>query len=790
MKMLKLANKFLILILLSIFLLPGKGEAQQDDGPQTYRIVSITTTGNKLYDSKTIVGYSGLSVGDEIAVPSDESREAIRKLWNLGLFSDISLVIDRVVGNEAYLVFNVKELPRVESVVIKGNDEISTDDLRSRIDIVPGEVVSPQTLKDIEYNLEKYYAEEGYALAEVTVDELISATNESRVRVTIKEGKELSVEKIRFTGNKAFSSDDLRGAMENTSEGTWWQFWSSNTFDRKKFQDDIQFIEAYYKERGYKDAKVVDYELDVAPNGEDLTINITVDEGSRYKLNNVQFVGNEVVKDSLLNAILDMKRGDVYNLRKLQENLYGNESETDISSLYLNRGYLAFNAETEEKVVDGNKIDLTVNITENNQFKIGLVGFDGNEKTKDKVLRRELYTIPGDYFTKTSVKRSLQQLNALNYFNPEKLNQQIIPANDSTVNITYIVEERSSDQFNASIGYSASFGFTGALGLTFNNFDITKPLSGGAGQILNFNWQFGESGTYRTFSVGFTEPWLYGTPTLFGFNVFDTRTDFNNIDIQETGGYLNIGRRFKFPDDYFRGDWTVKFQRTDTKSGAGIYEEGVRTQFSLRQTISRSTVFDPVFPTSGTRVSNSTELAAGPLVGNIGFIKNIFTAEAYTKIFRDNNLTLYSDFNFSFINSITEDGYLPPNEVFYMGGNGLTYNTIALRGYDDRNVGPQNSVGTPTGGTVALKYALELRYPLSLDPLPIFILAFAEAGNVWSSFQKTDPFNLRRSIGGGVRLLLPAVGMIGFDVGYGLDREAVDGKPSEWLFHFQFGRGF
>lgn len=788
--MLELANKILASLLLTLVFVPGIVKAQQDDGPQTYRIVSITTTGNKLYDSKTIVGYSGLQVGDEIAVPSDESREAIRKLWNLGLFSDISLTIDRVVGNEAYLIFSVKELPRVESVVIKGNSEIDTDDLRAKIDIVPGEVVSQQKLKDIEYNLEKYYAEEGYSLAEVSVDELISATNESRIRVTVKEGKELSVERIRFTGNNTISSDDLRGAMENTSEGVWWQFWTSNSFDKKKFQDDIQFIEAYYKERGYKDAKVVDYDLDVAGNGEDVTINIAIDEGSRYKLNKIDFVGNEVVKDSLLYAILDMKRGDVYNLRKLQENLYGNEGETDISSLYLNRGYLAFNAETEEKVVDGNKVDLTVKITENNQFKIGLVGFDGNEKTKDKVLRRELYTIPGDYFTKTSVKRSLQQLNALNYFNPEKLTQQIIPANDSTVNITYVVEERSSDQFNASIGYSASFGFTGALGLTFNNFDILRPLSGGAGQILNFNWQFGESGTYRTFSVGFTEPWLYGTPTLFGFNVFDTRTNFNNIDIQETGGYINLGRRFKFPDDYFRGDWTVKFQRTDTKSGAGIYEEGVRTQFSLRQTISRSTVFDPVFPTSGTRVSNSTELAAGPLVGNIGFIKNIFTAEAYTKIFRDNNLTLYSDFNFSFINSITEDGYLPPNEVFYMGGNGLTYNTIALRGYDDRNVGPQNSVGTPVGGTVALKYALELRYPLSLDPLPVFILAFAEAGNVWSSFQKTDPFNLRRSVGGGVRLLLPAVGMIGFDVGYGLDREAVDGEPPEWIFHFQFGRGF
>lgn len=786
--MLNLTSKIFLVLLLGFILLPVVSFAQ--DGPQTYRIVSITTTGNKLYDSRTIVSYSGLSVGDEIAIPSDASREAIKKLWNLGLFSDISMYIDRVVGNEAYLVIDVKELPRVESVVIKGNKEISTDDLKSRIDIVPGEVVSNQKLKDVEFNLEKYYQEEGYALAEVTVDELISATNEARIRVTVDEGKELNVEKIRFKGNKSISSGDLRGAMENTSEGVWWQFWNSSTFDKKKFQDDIKLIEAYYKERGYKDATVKDYSLDVSPNKEDLTITIDIDEGSKYRLNNVNFTGNEVYKDSLLVSILDMKRGDIYNLRKLQENLYGNENETDISSLYLDRGYLAFNAETEEKVVDGNKIDLTIKITENNQFRIGLVGFEGNEKTRDKVLRRELYSIPGDYFTKTSVKRSLQQLNSLNYFNPEKLTQQIIPANDSTVNITYVVEERSSDQFNASVGYSASFGFTGSLGLTFNNFDLARPLSGGAGQILNFNWQFGESGTYRTFAIGFTEPWLYGTPTLLGLNLFDTRTNYNSIDIQETGGYLSLGRRFKFPDDYFRGDWVLKFQRTDTKSGAGIYEEGTRSQFSLRQTITRSTVFDPVFPTSGTRVSNSTELAAGPLIGNIGFIKNIFTTETYTRIFRDNSLTLYSTFNFSFINSITTDNYLPPNEVFFMGGNGLTYNTIALRGYDDRTIGPKNSSGTAIGGTVALKYGLELRYPLSLDPLPVFILAFAEAGNIWSSFQKTDPFNLRRSVGGGVRLLLPAVGMIGFDMGYGIDRLAVDGQQPEWLFHFQFGRGF
>jgi outer membrane protein insertion porin family len=418
------------------------------------------------------------------------------------------------------------------------------------------------------------------------------------------------------------------------------------------------------------------------------------------------------------------------------------------------------------------------------------VSFEGNDKTKDKVLRRELYTIPGEYFNRANVKRSLQQLNALNYFNPEKLNQDISLSNDSTVNIKYIVAERSSDQFNASVGYSGSFGLTGALGLTFNNFDIMEPFSGGGGQSLNFSWQFGEAGTYRTFSVGLQEPWFLNTPTLLGFNLFDSRTQYT-YDVQETGGIINIGRRFKFPDDFFRGDWAVKYQQTNVLDGGGYYQTGKRNQFSLRQTITRSTVFDPVFPVFGTKFANTTELSGGPfLPGNTEFFKNVFTAETYTPIVRNTKFVLYSNFNFYYVNPLGNDRYLPPTELFYMGGNGLAYNTIALRGYDDRGIGPRNSANNFVGGKVALKYGVELRYPLSLDPFPIFVLAFAEAGNVWADFAKINPFELKRSIGFGTRLMLPAVGLIGFDFGYGFDRKSVDGTDPKLLFHFQFGKGF
>ncbi|MBS1515185.1 MAG: outer membrane protein assembly factor BamA [Bacteroidetes bacterium] len=790
--MLNYRKVFLYFISLFIFstLFFSAGNIYPQSGPPVYKIVSINTKGNKNYDSKTIVSYTGLQVGQEISIPGEETRDAVKKLWNLGLFSDIKIYVDKKFGTDAYLVVEVAEYPRIESIEISGNDEIGKKDLEAKINMVKGEVITDQKLKDIEYNLLKYYAEEGFALATVKTDMLVSASNEARIRIKINEGKSLTVRNIKFEGNTGVKSGDLKGAMKETSEKVWWKFWEGAKFDKKKFEEDKKLILAYYKEKGYKDAVILEDELKVDPGKENVNIIIKLDEGKKFYINSVSFSGNKLYSDSILKGKLGFKKGDVYNIKKLQQNLYNNESETDISSTYLDNGYLAFNADLDEKIVNENKIDLKVNITENNPFRFGLVNFEGNDKTKDKVLRREMYSIPGEYFTKSAVKRSMEQLRALNYFNPEKLSQDIQLANDSTVNIKYLVEERSSDQFNASVGYSGSFGITGSLGLTFNNFDISEPLSGGAGQILNFNWQFGEGGTYRTFSIGFTEPWLYNTPTSLGFNIYDTRQNYS-YDIRETGAYATIGRRLKWPDDFFRVDYQLKYQKTDVINGDNYYQTGVRDQIALKQILTRSSVFDPVYPTAGTKFQLSTELSGGPfLPGNTEYIKNIFTIDAYQGLTYDRKLVLYTNFNFSFINSLASDKYLPPTETFYMGGNGLTYNTISLRGYDDRNIGPKSTSGSPIGGKVAIKYSAELRYALSLDPLPIFILAFADAGNVWGDIKKTDPFDLRRSVGFGTRLLLPAVGLVGFDFGYGFDRLIEDKQDPKWLFHFQFGRGF
>jgi outer membrane protein insertion porin family len=759
------------------------------DGPRTYKILSISTEGNKFYDSRIIISSSGLRNGDEIMVPSEATQSAIMNLWNMKLFSDIEIIVDKKVGDGAYLVIKVKELPKLDNIKFSGNDEFSDKDLEEKIPLEKGQVITPQTIKDIEYNLVKLYEEEGYPLAEVKVDQFVNSYNEAQLRVKVDEGTKISVVRIRIEGNKEVSSGDLIGAMSETSERVWWKFWDLARFNRKEYEKDKALMLDYYKENGFKDAAIIDEKLTYKNNKEDVEIVIKVSEGPKYKVGSITFEGNEVYSDVVLASQLDMRQGDVYNIQKFQQNLRGNESQTDIASMYLDNGYLGFQADVDETVRDNNYVDLNVKISENRQYRVGLISFSGNTKTQDKVIRRELFTFPGQYFNKTSMIRSMQQMSQLNYFNPESLSYDFVQRNDSTVDLVYIVEERSSDQLNASVGYSQTFGFSGSLGLTFNNFDILDPFSGGAGQILSLQWDFGTDGSYRTFRIGFTEPWLFNTPTSGGVDVYDTRQNYT-YQIQETGSTLSIGRRFKFPDDYFRGDWFLKFQRTNVLQGAGIYQTGVRSQFSIGQIISRNSTNSPIFPSVGSKVALTAEVAGGMILGNTNFYKLGFKAEAFRSLDNSGKLVLASLFDIESLSNFTGDEYVPPNELFFMGGSGLSYNTVALRGYDDRTIGPKNFIGAPIGGRFFMKYGIELRYSVSQDPIPIFLSIFAEAGNLWNKFTEADFFDLKRSVGFGARLMLPAVGIIGFDLGYGFDRKIVDNQEPSWLFHFQFGRGF
>ncbi len=791
-----MTKRVLVLLAAGILLTtPPHLQAQTSPPQEVYKILGLSVEGNTLADPAAVIANSGLKVGDEILVPGDQIAQAIRKLWSLRLFEDIQVSIDRKMGNGIYLLIKVTELPRFEQAQIEGNDEIDTDDILKAIPLVRGQVVSPHDLKKIQREVKKLYDKEGYLLATVDVRSDPSDTVAGGRRVVvvmIDEGQEVIVRSIRFGGNTAFAASDLRGAMDEIEESKWWKFWSSAKFDRKKYDEDKTKIVRYYRKHGYRDAQILSDSLWYSDNKEDMFILMNVHEGPQYKIRNITWQGNTVYPDVVLNARLDMRPGDVYDAERFERNLRGNEEQTDVAALYLDNGYLRFNLDPRETRVAEDSIDIQVKVYEMNQFKIGHVNIKGNTKTYEKVIRRELYSRPGDYFSRAAIVRGIRQLAQLNYFNPEKIKPDYVLVDDKTVDLTFEVEEKSSDNVNASVGYSGAFGVTGALGFTITNFSIAEPLTGGAGQVLNFEWMFGEGSRYRTFTLGFTEPWLFDTPTLFGVTLFDTRQIYT-FDYQRTGGSVRIGRRFKWPDDYFRGDWIVDAQVNEVRDGLGIYREGKSSQFSITQIISRNSVDNPIFPSSGSNVSLSVQVSGGPfLPGSIDFHKWMFTSEWYLPLFGSSKFALYLGSTYGYVSTFYKDSYIQPVDLFFMGGTGLGFiATTPLRGYEDQSVGPRNENNEILGGRAMAKQTLELRYAVAINPIPIYILGFAEGGNVYESLSRADFFDLRRSAGFGARLQINPIGLIGFDYGYGFDDVYPrDGKADGWRFHFVFGRGF
>ena len=799
-----------------------------------YQILGISVEGNESADASTIIANTGLKIGNEIEIPSDDTRNAITRLWSIGIFAHVEIQIEKKIDNGVFLLIKVKEHPRVEDIVIVGNDEIDEDDIREKVFFRRGQTLKPQDIFRVKTKIKELYYEEGFLNIEVehakfsfvkadTTDDEIFVTwknledpsdeyeteyeydDNSSARLLskikdrlllmykINEGDEVVVRKIEFEGNEAFDDADLASEFDETSEAAWWKFWDGANFEKKKFEEDKELLVNFYKNNGYRDFQVISDSLSYSEDRQDLFIHIKVYEGPQYKIRNITWEGNTVYEDAILTERLDIAKGDIYDYEKFNMNLRFNEAQTDVSSLYQDIGYLGFNLDPREEKVAADSIDLHIVVNEGNRFKIGKIDITGNERTKEKVVRRELFTIPGDYYSRNNIFRSIQQLANLQYFSVEKLYQSGVnprPVNDSTVTLVYSVEEKSSDYLNASVGYSGSFGFSGAVGVTLTNFSIGEPFQLGGGQVLNFNWQFGVGNFYRTFTLGFTEPWFLDTPTLVGFDLFDTRQQYI-YDLRQSGITLKVGRRLRWPDDFFYIQGRLKFQYNDVIDGRSFYAEGLTRQYTLGATLSRADIDNPIFPSKGSRVSLNGEISGGPILpGNVDYYKIAFKAEIYKRLFNSNRIALYTSADIGYIDEIVKGTNINPFEFFFMGGNGLIIATTPLRGYDDRTIGPRNVNGDIIGGRVMTKYTMELRAALALEPIPIYLLAFAEAGNTFFDIPQTDFFDLRRSVGIGARLLINPIGLLGFDYGYGFDRKLVDGQDSQWMFHFQFGKGF
>ncbi|MBK7104025.1 MAG: outer membrane protein assembly factor BamA [Ignavibacteriae bacterium] len=797
-------------------------------------MLGIAVEGNKTADANTIIANSGLKEGGEIEIPGDATNNAIKRLWGLGIFEDVQVLIDKKIDTGVFLLIKVKEFQRMEKVIFRGNDEIDEEDINKEISFISGQTLKPQEVKRIITKAKELYIDDGYLNSVITPqkfsflkadtsDDEITATwvnndNPNDLEETIyeysperrsniitrikerlllvldvEEGDEVIIQNISFSGNNAFEDDDLRSELDETVQDAWWRFWSSANFKKEDFVEDKKLLTTFYQKNGYRDFEILSDSVKLSDDKKFMDINLNVFEGPQYKLRNIEWIGNTVYPSAILTERLGFQKGDIYNLELFNQNLSGNQAQTDVASLYLDNGYLTYRQEATENKIGEDSIDISIKVSENNQFRIGKVEINGNDRTKDKVIRRELYTIPGDYFRRSNIFRSIQQLANLNYFNVEQLYQKGVdyrPATDSIVNLLYNVEEKSSDFINASVGYSESYGFSGSVGVTLTNFSITEPFQLGGGQIVNFSWQFGVGNYYRTFTLGFTEPWFMDTPTSLGFDLFDTRQQYIYY-LRQSGISLRAGRRLTWPDDRFYLQGLLRFQYNDVIDGRSYYAEGISRQYTAGLNISRNDIDNPIFPSTGSKFLLSGELSGGPVLpGDVDYYKIEFTADWYRRLFNSNRLTFYSNLDIGYIHEIVNGTTIQPFEFFYMGGNGLVIATTPLRGYADRSVGPVSSTGLTIGGRVKTKYTAEIRAALTLEPMPIYLLAFAEAGNTFEDLPTADLFNLRKSAGIGARILINPIGLIGFDYGYGFDRKAVDGEDPKWEFHFQFGKGF
>lgn len=767
----------LTLNLIVIFALFG-ADAGVGYAQNRVRILGLSVEGNSTTDAGLIRAHSGLTVGKEIT--GDDIQTAVKQLWKLNLFSDVEIIEDETVADGVYVTIKVAEYPRLERLEVKGNRKLKGEDLDALLFLTQGQVVRPFDLVRLETRLKRKYTEMGYLLADINIQQYTSEqTSRQVVEVNIKEGKKVKVRRVNFEGNTTFSDKKLRGKVKTRRK----TFFRSGEYKREKIEEDKQRLTAFYQSQGYRDFEVVQDSVTYTENRRGIHLTFYVNEGPTYTYGDFSWTGNNLFKTEEIEKRLRVKTGETYNKDKFDLSL------ADIGSMYYDRGYIYASVVPVERVREGNIVDIEMQIVEGSEFKVNQIFIEGNTKTKEKVIRRELVLFPGETFDVSKLRRSIREVTILNYF--ANITPDVVPINDNQVDLYLNVEEKSTDQANVSAGYSQRDKFIGSVGFQMNNLM-------GNGQQFAMDWNFGK--VYRSFSVSFTEPWFRNRPILVGVSFFDTHRggDYYGFDEDIVGGSVRFGKRLKWPDDYFRLDYIYRLDRTKysdfTESFKAdnpreLEEDVARISSSLSQIITRDSRNEQEFPSDGSVNSLRMELTGGPLGGDDQFFKGELRNQWYTTLI--GNLVLASETNLGMLERLSSDARdIPYFDYFFMGGSGLSLGT-SLRGYDERDVGPQ-SAGYAIGGKTLFKQSFELRYPLVRNPT-IFALTFAEGGNVWETFEETNPMDVRRSVGFGVRLFMPFIGMIGFDMGYGLDYPNGDGRGlhhGEWQQHFQFGRSF
>jgi len=887
------SSKTLLLIIVfgSFFHLQAQDRVPLDQGKK-YILANVKVNGKISYNEQTVVTFAGLEKGQQITVPGEEISNAIKKLGKLGLFSDIDFYVNNTVGDSIWLDLDIVELPKLNDVKFQGIKKSKTEELIKDNGLTKGKIVNENLITTTKNYIENKYKKDGYFNTKVFIKTIPDTTegNQVKMLVNIDKGEKLKISKINFEGNEKFSDKKLRGKMKNTKQINRFRILKGSKFIKDKYKEDLVSVVEKYKEKGFRDARVVSDSVFLNDKKTKLAINIKIEEGKKYHFGDIKFLGNSVYSDQLLGRLLGIKKGDTYNGVLLEKRIADKSKPDgeDITNLYQNNGYLFSNVNAVEVKTANDTIDFEIRITEGPIAYFNNITVVGNDKTNDRVIYRELRTQPGQKYSKEDLVRTIREIGQLGFFDPEAIDpkfKNVDPA-AGTVDIEYNVVEKGSSQIELQGGYGGG-GFIGTLGLSFNNFsarnlfkkDAYKPLPMGDGQKVALRLQ--ASSFFQTYSLSFSEPWLGGKkPIQFSSSLSHSKQFLysgNSTNVDRTKSFnitslsVGIAKRLTVPDDYFVLSSSISFQYYDLNNyNTGLFTFGDGSSRNLAYTIGLSRNnkgVNPIYPTSGSEFSVSAKftlpysllngvdyanlenqkeyklqytdgstiptvptadgqipsagdylqetIAGSGIYQTVGsdftqasadrakvdqekfswleYYKLKFKADWYTRLAGSQSkaLVLRALGEFGYLGAYNNSRGLVPFERFFLGGDGLANfaldgrEIIQLRGY------PNQSLSSQDGATVYNKFSLELRYPLTLKAAAsIYMLTFVEAGASYNTFKQYNPFLLQRSAGFGLRVFMPAFGLLGIDFAHGFDPVPGFTNPNGWETHFIIGQQF
>ena len=807
--------------------------------PRLYYIRDVNVHGVQYLNPEILKSSAGLIAGDSVYLPSNFISNAISRLWSQRFFSDVKIGAE-IEGDSLDLEVFLKERPRVYNWEFEGISKGKKKDLLEKLKLKRGSELSDYVIDKNQKLIKQYWAEKGFRNTEVGVridNDTLRPGQAVTVTFLIDRKSKVKIGKINFTGNEQFPDKRLRRTFKKTHQKSI-NFFKGAKLNESDYENDKELLIDFYNSKGYRNATIVSDSI-YPINEKRLGIDIDVSEGNKYYIRNVSWVGNSVYETDDLQRMFGVKKGDTYDKKSMHKRLgigkEENPEDMSVKSLYQNEGYLMSQIEPAEVIIAPDSIDIEVKVFEGKQFTINEVGITGNQRVDDEVIRRELYTRPGELYDRSLLMQTIRTLGSLGHFNPEAIMPDIKPVSNELVNVNWPLEEQASDQFNIAGGWGSGT-FVGSVGITLNNLSIKnffkkgawRPYPMGQNQRLSLSAQ--TNGTYyKAFALSFTDPWLGGKkPNSFTISAHFSEQNNAYYVWQKSTQYFRtyglaagLGKRLNWPDPYFTLYGEASYERFSLKNWNTFgMTNGAANLLSLKFVFARNSVDQPIYPRRGSEFSasvqftppyslwdgkdykklaelaNSTDSKVADKANQeryrwVEFHKWQFKAQWFQALTKNSNLVLMLKAEMGYLGNYNKYK-VSPFERFEVGGDGMSgYNIygidiISMRGYEDGALDPTNDYSVAYN-----KYTAEIRYPVILKPSSqIYVLGFLEGGNAFDSWKKFSPFKIKRSAGFGVRLYLPVVGMLGIDWGYGFDSPAGQSGKSGSQFHFVMGQQF